>query len=76
MCMHRQGCSLTMLHRSCKKVHGGIRLGDWACPISCTCLFILSPRVLRNTLSHISYKLNLPIFLLRVGLLTLMYMIL
>ena len=46
---------------------------DWAYPISCACLFILSQGVLQSTLSHIWCKLNLPLFLLRVGLLTLMY---
>ena len=71
--MLRQGCSLSMLHRNCEKVHGVLGWVDWVCPISCTCLFILTPGVLRSTLSHIWCKLNLPICLLRVGLLTLMY---
>ena len=39
--------------------------------IPCVCLFILIHGVLRSTLSHIWCKLNLPIFLLSVGLLTL-----
>ena len=26
MCMLRQGCSLSMLHRTCEKVHWGVRL--------------------------------------------------
>ena len=26
MHMPRQGCSLNMLHRTCEKVHGGVRL--------------------------------------------------
>ena len=43
---------------------------EW-CP--CACLPILSPGVLRSTLSHIWCKLNLPTFLLKLGLLTLMY---
>ena len=67
--MLRQGCSLSMLHRTCENVHGVLGWVDWACPISCAYLFILSPGVLRNTLSHIWCKLILPIFLLRVGLL-------
>ena len=25
--MLRQGCSLSMLHRTCEKLHGGVRLG-------------------------------------------------
>ena len=24
MCMLRQGCSLSMLHRTCEKLHGGL----------------------------------------------------
>ena len=28
--MLRQGCSLCMLHRTCKNVHGGVRLGIWS----------------------------------------------
>ena len=61
MHMLRQGCSLNMLHRTCENVHRGVRF--W----SCTYLFILSPGVLRSTLSHICCKLNLPIFLFRLG---------
>ena len=26
MCMLRQGCSLSILHRTCEKVHWGVRL--------------------------------------------------
>ena len=74
MCMLRQRCSLSMLHRTCEYLHGVLGWVDEACPISCACLFILSPGLLRSTLSHTWCKLNLPIFLLRVGLLTLMYM--
>ena len=73
MNMLRQGCSLSMLHRTCKKVHGVLGWVDWACPISCACLFILSPGVLRSTLSHIWCKLNCLYFFLSVRLLTLMY---
>ena len=81
MCIFRQGCSLSMLNRTCEKKHGVLGwfnsvgvLGwvDWACPIPCTFPFILSPGVLRRTLSNIWWKLNLPIFLFDVGLLTLM----
>ena len=46
---------------------------DWACPISCAHLSILILGVWRSTLSYIWCKLNLPVFLFRVGLLTLMY---
>ena len=44
---------------------------ELACPTACACLFKLRPGVLRKTLSHIWGKLNLPMFLLNVGLLTL-----
>ena len=47
MHMLRQGCSLSMVHRTCEKVYGVLGWVDWACPISCTCLFIISPGVLR-----------------------------
>ena len=61
MHMLRQGCSLSMLHRTCEKLHGVLGwlnvmgvlgwfnvMGElcWvfsACPIACTCLFILRP---------------------------------
>ena len=52
---------------------------DWACPLRhvlCACpvsLLILRSGVLNRTLSHIWWRLYLPIFLLCVGLLTLMY---
>ena len=45
-----------------------------ACPIACTCLFKVRPGVLSKTLSHMWGKLNLPIFLFNVGLLTLINM--
>ena len=32
MCMLRQGCSLNMLHRTCEKAHGGVRLGALGMP--------------------------------------------
>ena len=32
MCMLRQGCSLSMLHRTCEKVHGGARWGGPGMP--------------------------------------------
>ena len=73
MHMLRQGCYLSMLHRICEILHGGVRLGVLGMPISCACLFILSPGLLRRTLSHIWCKLNLHIFLFSVVLLTLMY---
>ena len=42
MCMLRQGCSVNMLHGICEKCMGMLGRVDWACPISCICLFILS----------------------------------
>ena len=44
------------------------------CPTTCTCLFMLRPGVLSKTLSHMWGKVNLPMFLFNVGLLTLMNM--
>ena len=32
MGMLRQGCSLSILHRTCEKVHGGVRLGGLGMP--------------------------------------------
>ena len=71
--MLRQGCSLIMLHRSCEKLHGGVRFSRLSMPNTMHILFILSPGILRRILSHILCKLNLPTFLFSVGLLTLMY---
>ena len=42
------------------------------CPIVWTCLSKLRPCVLSKTLSHMWGKLNLPMLLFNVGLLTLM----
>ena len=73
MCILRPMCGLSMLHGICEIVHGAVRLGGLSTPnrgVLCACPFILSPRVLRSTLSHILYKLNLLIFLFSVGLLT------
>ena len=66
--MLRQGCSLSMPHRTC-----GVRLGWLSMPNIMCMPFILNPGVLRRTLSNIWCKLNLSIFLISVGLLTLMY---
>ena len=71
--MLRQGCSLSMLHRICKKLHGGVRLDGLRMPNILHMPFIVSPGVLRGTLSYIWCKLNFPIFLLNVGLLTVIY---
>ena len=47
---------------------GGVRIGMLNCH---ACLFKLRPGVLSKTLSHMWGKLNLPMFLFNVGLLTL-----
>ena len=61
-----------MLHRTCENVHGGVRLGGLGIPnILHMPFYFKGPGVLRSNLSHIWCKLNLPTFLLRVGLLTL-----
>ena len=44
---------------------------ELACPTACTCLLKLRPGVLSKTLSHMWGKLNLPMLLFNVGLLTL-----
>ena len=49
-----------------------MELLELTCPTVCTCLFNLRPGVLSKTLSHMWGKLNLPMFLFNVGLLTLM----
>ena len=75
--MLRPRCGLGMLHGTCEIVHGVLGRGNWECPIWCVlcrCPLILSPGLLRSTLSHIWCKLNLAMFLFSVGLLTLMHM--
>ena len=47
---------------------------ELTCPTVCTCLFNLRPGVLSKTLSHMWGKLNLPMFLFNLRLLTLMNM--
>ena len=51
-----------------------VRMLSWlelACPTTSACLFKVRPGVLSKTLSHIWGKLNIPIFLFKVGLFTL-----
>ena len=45
---------------------------ELASPTACTCLSKVRPAVLSKTLSHMWGKLNLPMFLFNVGLLTLL----
>ena len=61
MCMLRQGCLLSMLHRTCENVHGVLGWIEKGMTIILCIPFILSPGVLRSTLSHIWGKLNIPI---------------
>ena len=44
---------------------------ELSCPTTLACLFKVRPGVLSTTLSHMCGKLNLPIFLFKVGLFTL-----
>ena len=44
MCMLRQGCSLHMLHRFCKQLHGGLRLGALRMPSILHMPFYFKPR--------------------------------
>ena len=51
---------------------GWVKLGvlELACPTVCTCFFKVRPGVSSKTLSHMFGKLNLPIFLFNMELLT------
>ena len=51
-----------------------LELLELTCSTVCACLFKLRPGVLSMTLPHMWGKLNLPMFLFNVGLLTLMNM--
>ena len=62
-----------MLHRTCEKLHGSVRLGGLSMPNVMCMPFYFKPRVLIRTLSHLWCKLNLPIVLFSMGLLTLIY---
>ena len=42
--MLRQRCSLSMLHRTCEKVHGGVRLGGLGMPSILCMPFYFKPR--------------------------------
>ena len=48
MCMLRQRHSLSMLHRTCEKVHWGVRLGGYGIPnILCMPLYF-NPRGIKK----------------------------
>ena len=59
--MLRQGCSMSMLHRTCEKLYGVLGWVDWVWPIYCVCLFILSQGVLRSALDRVERRLSKPI---------------
>ena len=48
MCMLRQGCSLSMLHRTCENVHGGVRLCGLGMPNILCMLFYFKPRGIKK----------------------------
>ena len=48
--MLRQECSLSMLHRTCEKVHVGVRLGGLGMPNILSMPFYFKPMVLRSTI--------------------------
>ena len=60
----------------CVGMLGRVKWGvlELACPTACACLFKVRLGVLSKTMSHMWGKLNLPIFLINVGLLTLIKM--
>ena len=53
MHIFRQGCSLSMLHRTCENMQRGVGLCGFGMPNILHMPFILSPAILRSTLSHI-----------------------
>ena len=53
------------------KLEGVLCWLELACPTKWACLFKVRPGVLSKTLSHMLSKLNVPIFLFNVGLVTL-----
>ena len=65
MCMLRQGCSLSMLHRTCKNMHGGVRLCGLGMPNILHMPFYFKPRGIKKYSIPMWCKLNLPIFLLK-----------
>ena len=44
MCMLKQGCSLSMNHRTCENVHGDVRLGGLGMPNILNMPFYFKPR--------------------------------
>ena len=46
--MLREGCSLSMLHRICEKLQGGIRLGGLSMPNIMHMPFYFKPRGIRK----------------------------
>ena len=48
MYMLRQGCSLSMLHRTCEKLHGGVKLGGLSMPNIMHVPFYFKPRGIKK----------------------------
>ena len=56
--MLRQGCFLSMLHRTCEKVHGGVRLGGLTIPNILCMPFYFKPRGIKKY--SIKYIVKIP----------------
>ena len=48
MSMLRQGCSLGMFHRTCEKLHGGVRVGGLSMPNIMCMPFYFKPQGIFN----------------------------
>ena len=72
MCMLRQGCSLSMVHRTCENCQG-VRLGRLSMPNIMGMPFYFKSRGIKKNPTHIWCKWNLSTFLFNVELLPLMY---
>ena len=46
--MLKQGCSVSMLHRTCEKVHGGLRLAGLGMPNIMCMPFYFMPRGIKK----------------------------
>ena len=65
--MLRQRYSLSMLHRTCEYVQGGVRLGRLGMPNILHMPFYFKPRGIKKYSIHIWCKLSFPVFLLKRG---------
>ena len=48
MCMLRLGCFLSMFHRTCEILHGGVRLGGLSIPNILCMPFYFKPRGIKK----------------------------